>query len=93
MCFGCSKEPSHRDGSFEHPQHMFWLRNKKNNFQLRTLIWGPEHIIISVGVDYMQMLLLVQHFLFENDFLMVSVIKYIGSYMSVHVLLDLLNKL
>ena len=41
MCFGCSKEPSHRDGSFEYPQHMFWLRNKKNNFLLRTLIWGP----------------------------------------------------
>ena len=40
MCFGRSKEPSHRDGSFEYPQHMFWLRNKKNNFQLRTLIWG-----------------------------------------------------
>ena len=28
-CFGCSKEPSHWDGSFEHPQHMFSLRNKK----------------------------------------------------------------
>ena len=28
ICFGCSKEPSHRDGSFEYPQHMFWLRNK-----------------------------------------------------------------
>ena len=41
MCFGCSKEPSHREGSFEYPQHIFWLRNKKNNFQLRTLIWGP----------------------------------------------------
>ena len=40
MCFGCSKEPSHPDGSFEYPQHMFWLRNKKNNFQLRTVIWG-----------------------------------------------------
>ena len=40
MCFGCSKEPSHRDGSFEYPQNMFWLRNKKNNFQLRTLNWG-----------------------------------------------------
>ena len=40
MCFGCSKEPSHWDGSFEYPQHMFWLRNKKNNFQLRTLIRG-----------------------------------------------------
>ena len=25
VCFGCSKEPSHRDGSFEHPQHMFWF--------------------------------------------------------------------
>ena len=41
MCFGCSKEPSHRDGSFEYPQHMFWLRNKKINFHLRTIIWGP----------------------------------------------------
>ena len=41
MCFVCSKEPSHRDGSFEYPPHMFWLRNKKNNFQLRTLTWGP----------------------------------------------------
>ena len=29
ICFGCSKEPSHWDGSFEFPQHMFWLRNKK----------------------------------------------------------------
>ena len=29
------------DGSFEYPQHIFWLRNKKNNFQLHTLIWGP----------------------------------------------------
>ena len=42
MCFGCSKEPSHRDGSFEYPQHTFWLRNKNNNFQLSTLIWGPN---------------------------------------------------
>ena len=28
ICFGCSKELSHRDGSFEYPQHLFWLRNK-----------------------------------------------------------------
>ena len=41
MCFGCSKEPSHQDGSFEYPQHMFWLRNKNNNFLLRTLTWRP----------------------------------------------------
>ena len=32
MCFGCSKEPSHRDGSFEYQQHMFWLRNEKIHF-------------------------------------------------------------
>ena len=38
---GCSKEPSHRDSSIEYLQHMFWLRNKKNNFHVRTLIWGP----------------------------------------------------
>ena len=29
ICFRCSKEPSHWDGSFEYPQQMFWLRNKK----------------------------------------------------------------
>ena len=28
MCFGCSKEPSNCDGSFEDLQHMFWLRNE-----------------------------------------------------------------
>ena len=44
ICFGCSKEPSNQDSSFEYPQHMFWLRNKKNNFQLRTLIWGPRNM-------------------------------------------------
>ena len=25
ICFGCSKEPSHGDGSFEYPQQMFSL--------------------------------------------------------------------
>ena len=41
MCYGCSKGSSHREGSFEYPQHIFWLRNMKYNFQLHTLIWGP----------------------------------------------------
>ena len=49
MCFGWAKEPSHRDGSFEYPQHMFWLRNKKNNFQLATLIWGPDQAPMSMN--------------------------------------------
>ena len=38
MCFGCSKEPSHWNDSFEYPQHMFWMRNKENNFPIRTSI-------------------------------------------------------
>ena len=38
MCFGCSKELSHWDGSFEHPQHIIWLRNTKNYFQVHRLI-------------------------------------------------------
>ena len=40
ICFGCSKEPSFWDHSIEYPQHMFGLRNKKNNFKSHTLIWG-----------------------------------------------------
>ena len=34
----CSKELSHCDSSFEYPQHMFWLRDKKIKFSLHTLI-------------------------------------------------------
>ena len=37
ICIGCSKEPSHRDGSFEYPQHMFWLENKKIIFLICAL--------------------------------------------------------
>ena len=40
--FGCSKEPSHLGGSFEYPQHMFWMRHKKS-FSIRTLIWRPDN--------------------------------------------------
>ena len=50
MCFGCSKEPSHRDGSFEYPQHMFWLRYKKNNFQLQAFIWGPALVMLNLDL-------------------------------------------
>ena len=54
---GHSKEHSHRDSSFEYPQHMFWLRNMKNNFQFFTLIWGPVMasenciFILVIGTD------------------------------------------
>ena len=42
-CFGCLKESFHRDGSFEYPQHMFWLRNKENSFQFWALSWRPSN--------------------------------------------------
>ena len=28
ICFGCSKEPSHRDGSSEYTRYVIWLKNK-----------------------------------------------------------------
>ena len=39
ICFGRSKELSQRDSSFEYPQHMFWLRNKKIIFWSHALIY------------------------------------------------------
>ena len=36
MCFGRSKEPSHRDGSFEYPKYMLWPRNEKTRNNLSS---------------------------------------------------------
>ena len=41
VCFGCSKELSHGDGSFEHPKNVFWSSNREINLQLHTLIRRP----------------------------------------------------
>ena len=38
--FGCSKEPSHKDGSFECLQHKFWLRQKKIFFRYAIFFGG-----------------------------------------------------
>ena len=38
--YGCSIEPSHGDSSFEYPQQMFWLINKKIIFNHPTLFRG-----------------------------------------------------
>ena len=40
MFFGCLKESSHWDGSFEYPLHMFWLRIKKIIFSYTLLSGG-----------------------------------------------------
>ena len=56
MCFGCSKEQSHWASSFEYPQHMFWLRNKKNNFLVHTLInleaWKCSKIFQHISFSF-----------------------------------------
>ena len=46
ICFGCSKEQSHWDGSLECPQHMFWLKIRKSFF-LYTLIKRPRFTTTS----------------------------------------------
>ena len=48
ICFGCSKEPSYRDGSFEYQQQMFWMKNKENNFPMHTFIWRPAEIFTFI---------------------------------------------
>ena len=58
MCFGCSKEPSHRDGSFEYPQYKFWMRNKENSFPIPTLIWSPDHIFCVMSLTWPKILCL-----------------------------------
>ena len=55
MCFGCSKETPYRGGSFEYPQHMFWLRNKENIFPIRTLIWRPVECVILTWIVLLYM--------------------------------------
>ena len=42
MCFGCSKDPSYRDGSFECQQHMFASK-------LRNIIF--KYALLSGGLD------------------------------------------
>ena len=52
MCFGCSKETSPWDCSFEYPQHMFWMRNKENNFPICTHIWRPDSWYWDFEADF-----------------------------------------
>ena len=41
ICFGCSKEPSRWDGSFEHPKHMLKIIGKKifTTFTLKNFVY------------------------------------------------------
>ena len=47
ICCGYSKEPSHWDGSFEHPKHMFKLMGKEINaiLEAQTILSGPMYFL------------------------------------------------
>ena len=49
ICFGCSKKTSHLAGSFEHLEHILWLRNKKINFVLRTVLTKVLCALITIA--------------------------------------------
>ena len=61
MCFGCSKEPSHWDGSFEYPHNMFWMRNNDNNFPICTLIWRPDFWYWDFEADFLAWKFWIRH--------------------------------
>ena len=42
ICFGCSKEPFHQKNCLIETQHMFWLRNKNNNFRYPHFSWDLQ---------------------------------------------------
>ena len=65
MCFGCSKEPSHWDGSFEYPQHMLWMRNEENSFPIPTLIWRPAYLSAPSSVCLFDLILYVPSTIFQ----------------------------
>ena len=53
------------DGSFEYPQHMFWLRNKKNNFQSRgQSVSGDILLYICMWIEKLIIHLECGHYLF-----------------------------
>ena len=64
MYFGSSKEPSHRDGSFEYPQHMFWLRNKKLE-DLKVLRRSPD-LLNNVKIGQGQLQLIMEQICFYH---------------------------
>ena len=59
MCFRCSKEPSHGDGSFEYPQHIFCLRYKNYfyNVILSEVLFQKWFIVTSYSLLTFDMLL------------------------------------
>ena len=54
MCLGCSKELSHWDGSFEYPQHMFWLILVTHCYLVAKNVHNqPAHLWINCSLLWM----------------------------------------
>ena len=50
MVFGCSKEPSQRDGSFEYPKHIFGCETRKLIFDYTLLSEGLFKYLKNIKV-------------------------------------------
>ena len=48
---------------------MFWLSNKNNNFQLRTLIWGPNDIFVATLQFLWQMVTMANAVIISDEIL------------------------
>ena len=48
ICCGYSKEPSHRDGSFEYPKHMFRLVNKNYHINAKNICLSEPLINLHI---------------------------------------------
>ena len=65
ICFGCSKEPFHRDVSFEYRQHIFWLRNEKNIFCYTLLTKDQAIAQLNLSPPVTMFVFLFSHLLCE----------------------------
>ena len=53
ICFGCSKEPSHRDGSFEYPQQIFlWTDKIFFYYTLEMILLLPTMYVWLAKMSY-----------------------------------------
>ena len=54
MCFGCSKEPSHRDGSFEYPQHIrkiiFYTHSYLGAFTIANILPNSSFRLVDLNL-------------------------------------------
>ena len=42
MCLGAQENRLFETVLYEYQQHIFWMRNEENNFQVRTLVLRPD---------------------------------------------------